>query len=143
MKNNYFVFSAKHRIINFKNSVGKFGELMACQYLKWNRYRILRRNYREKFDEIDVIAKSIDKCIVFVEVKTLLFRDLKSESMLSPEDNFTREKFRKIKRICEMFVAKHQKIIDLNIGWRIDLLALEIYPNLNKILIKHYKNVNK
>jgi putative endonuclease len=143
MKNNYSVFSAKHQKINFNNSLGQTGETMACKFLKSNKYKILKRNYREKFDEIDIIAKSIDKCLVFIEVKTMSYSNIKSEIMRSPEDNFTSSKFRKIKRICEMFVAKHPDIIEMKIGWRIDLLDIEIYPNLNKILIRHYKKVNK
>ena len=126
-----------------KKSIGEYGERIAYQYLKRNKYRILKKNYREKFDEIDIIAKSRIECLIFFEVKTINYPEDKLINMLSPEDNFTISKFRKIKRLCEMFVAKHKKIINWKVGWRIDLITIEIYETKNKILIKHYKNVYK
>lgn len=53
----------------YKQSLGKYGEEFACEFLKKKRYKILERNYKNKYGEIDIIA-SIKKTIVFVEVKT-------------------------------------------------------------------------
>lgn len=44
------------------------GELLAEQYLKKQKYKILEKNYRNKIGEIDIIAKDKDT-LVFVEVK--------------------------------------------------------------------------
>ena len=52
-------------------NIGKIGENKACEYLKNKGYRIIDRNYREKFGEIDIIAVSRDLTLVFVEVKTI------------------------------------------------------------------------
>ena len=49
---------------------GKIGEEAAVAYLEDNGYEILKRNYRQRFGEIDIIA--LDKAsreIVFAEVK--------------------------------------------------------------------------
>jgi len=48
---------------------GNTGEIMAANYLQEKGYKILRRNYRYKHAEIDLIAEK-DNCLVFVEVKT-------------------------------------------------------------------------
>lgn len=49
--------------------LGDKGERAACRFLKKQGYRILARQYRNQFGEIDIIA--IDRqCIVFAEVKT-------------------------------------------------------------------------
>lgn len=48
---------------------GPFGEKVAETYLKKEGYRILEKNYRTRFGEIDIIAEDGDD-IVFVEVKT-------------------------------------------------------------------------
>ncbi|MBR4720264.1 MAG: YraN family protein [Clostridia bacterium] len=49
--------------------IGDFGETEACKYLENQGIRVLKRNYRERGGEIDIIAKDGDT-IVFAEVKT-------------------------------------------------------------------------
>jgi len=52
-----------------KKNIGNWGEGLACSYLKKRGYKILDRNFRTIFGEIDIVAKS-KRMIVFVEVKT-------------------------------------------------------------------------
>ncbi len=52
-----------------QRAVGKAGEDNAVKYLQKQGYRILERNFRCRFGEIDLIAR--DKgVLVFIEVKT-------------------------------------------------------------------------
>ena len=53
----------------FNKFKGDFGELKATKYLKKQKYKIVKRNFKNKVGEIDIIAKQKDT-IVFVEVKT-------------------------------------------------------------------------
>lgn len=57
-------------MINSKNKrdVGGRYEELAAQYLMKKGYNILERNYRNRFGEIDIIAKD-GNTIVYVEVK--------------------------------------------------------------------------
>ena len=52
-----------------KREIGDIGENEATKYLKKNKYKILERNFRKKYGEIDIIAKKGEN-IAFVEVKT-------------------------------------------------------------------------
>ncbi len=119
-----------------KQNIGKIGEDLACKHLINNGYKIIERNYRTKWDEIDVITKAKDGILVFVEVKTL--RD--SPSGLMPEDNLTVAKRRKISRACQLFAAQRPELIKENKGGRIDLVAISI-NNGGKNEIKHYENI--
>jgi putative endonuclease len=52
---------------------GNKGEEVAAEYLAKKGYEILARNYREKYGEIDIVARCKVKgesFVVFVEVKT-------------------------------------------------------------------------
>ena len=52
-----------------RQELGKIGENMAADVLRSKGYQILRRNYRCKSGEIDIIAQKLGE-ICFVEVKT-------------------------------------------------------------------------
>ncbi|MFQ5480897.1 MAG: YraN family protein [Thermodesulfobacteriota bacterium] len=47
---------------------GKKGEALAERFLKKKGYRILEKNYRTHFGEVDIIARD-GKSLVFIEVK--------------------------------------------------------------------------
>lgn len=57
--------------MNTKQTIGKFGEDVSCEYLRKNDYNILDRNFSCRQGELDIIAYDTKTNeIVFVEVKT-------------------------------------------------------------------------
>ena len=56
-------------IKKFNRIKGDRGEKMAAKFLKRSGYKILERNYRSPFGEVDIIAGKGD-VVAFVEVKT-------------------------------------------------------------------------
>ena len=60
----------KHNLKKSSVEIGHINETKACKYLINKGYKILARNYRLKFGEIDIIC-SKDKTIIAIEVKTL------------------------------------------------------------------------
>jgi putative endonuclease len=122
-------------------NVGKIGENAALKYLIKKEYRIIERNHKEKWDEIDIIAITNDKILVFCEVKTIIKREELPEFNLLPEDNMTSGKFRKISRACRIFAGKHPGLIDEEKGWRIDLVAVDLTINGEAKAIRHYENI--
>ncbi|WP_258171205.1 YraN family protein [Paenibacillus sp. R14(2021)] len=57
------------RLGNARQSIGRFGEHAAEQYLIEQGYSILGRNWRCRSGELDIIAKQ-EKTLVIVEVRT-------------------------------------------------------------------------
>lgn len=115
---------------------GQLGENLACEYLVGKGYRVLKRNYRQKWGEIDIAARAPDNTLVFVEVKTI--SDPGGESLL-PEDEASGSKIKKLKRTCELFVSKFGELLDEKRGWRIDLVAIELREQTPTI--RHYENI--
>ena len=53
-----------------RKNVGRGGENIACQFLERHGYKVVERNYRRKWGEIDIIATK-DGTVRFVEVKAV------------------------------------------------------------------------
>ncbi|WP_093883911.1 YraN family protein [Syntrophus gentianae] len=81
---------------------GKIGEEMAAAYLEAAGYRILERNYRCPFGEIDIIAQEGDT-LVFVEVKSR-----RSENYGLPQLAVGPEKQRRISKISLFYLQSHR-----------------------------------
>lgn len=150
------------KIVNFRNlckmfymtyrtQLGQLGEDIACEYLVENKYKLIERNFRQKWGEIDIIAKAPDKTLVFVEVKTVTGVKCETNETISAEDQLTGAKLTKLQRTASLYANHNSKIVDDEKGWRIDLLAITI--NINSELaepltiskkdyvIKHYENI--
>ena len=54
----------------YKKLLGREGEDVVYNYLKKSGYKILEKNYHCPFGEADIIAKTKDGSIAFIEVKT-------------------------------------------------------------------------
>ncbi len=106
-----------------KSELGKFGEDVACEYLRDLGYQVLERNVRRTYGELDIVAKDSAGVLAFVEVKTMY-----ASEFLKPEDNLTSAKLKKFQRIASLFAGAHANLIRDDRGWRVDLLAISI-PN--------------
>ncbi|MDO8516189.1 MAG: YraN family protein [bacterium] len=105
-------------------SIGKIGEDMASKYLQERGCRIIERNYKERFGEIDIIAKGKGGRLLFVEVKTLAKNE--DENALIPEDNMSASKIGKFKRVAQAFANANPALVRENAGWQIDCIAISI-----------------
>lgn len=79
-------------------STGFAGEQMASDYLKRQGYEILCRNFREKFAEIDIVARR-GEVLCFVEVKAR-----NSTEYGLPCEAVDWKKQMKIRRLAEVFL---------------------------------------
>jgi putative endonuclease len=107
------------------NEFGKKGEAIAAEYLVKKGYSILRKNWRYKQLEVDIIASLGNKLIV-VEVKTRT-----SATWGDPSEAISKGKIRYLAEAAEAFVNFNN--IDLEI--RFDVIA--ILPKGNQWQIDH------
>ena len=115
--------------MNHNQTIGKWGEAVAMEYLRTKGYAILENNFRTPFGEIDIIA-SVEGLIVFVEVKTRT-----SRTFGLPEEALTYRKLKHMRSCAEYYAAGH------DIGtWQCDAIAVEKIRGATP-QIEHFENV--
>ena len=82
-----------------RRQTGLFGEERAAQALTEAGYRVLARNYRCRYGEIDLVAEE-GETIIFVEVKAR-----RSTAYGDPALAITRQKQRRIARAAQHYLA--------------------------------------
>lgn len=97
---------------------GRIGEDFAVNLLLKNGYKIIDRNFRGRFGEIDVVAEHLG-ALIFVEVKTRW-----SNKFGKPEEAVTPQKLRKIAKTAEYFSITHPS---LSKKLRIEVVAIEAW----------------
>lgn len=119
-----------------KSVLGTEGENFAADYLKHQGYEVIERNYRKPWGELDIVARAPDKTLVFAEVKTMSGF---GPGGLQPEDQMSRAKMGKFKKIAEFYANRKSKLVNDRKGWRLDLITLTKVGN--DFLVKHYQNI--
>lgn len=99
-----------------RNKLGKWGESIAALHLESRGFEILERNWRCSRGEIDLVAR-VGETLVFVEVKTR-----RGRAMGMPEQGLTPYKSRRLLELAQLYLSHH----DLDVSWRIDLVAVEL-----------------
>jgi putative endonuclease len=104
---------------------GKDFEDEVSKYLIKLKYKIVKRNFKSKVGEIDIIAKD-GKTIVFVEVK--------GRNSDYPVENIDENKIFKIRKVAELYLS-------ITNSWEEDMRfdAIIIRNIHNKITIEHIK----
>lgn len=93
-----------------RKDVGKGGEDIACQFLLRKGYKIIDRNYRRKWGEIDIIALK-DGVVRFVEVKAVSrdkTPDFSREMDYRPEELVHKSKLRKVARTAALYMEERK-----------------------------------
>ncbi|MCX8095219.1 MAG: YraN family protein [Caldisericia bacterium] len=110
--------------------LGNLGEEIASEYLKNKGYKIICKNYRTRFGEIDLISEK-DNEIIFIEVRTK-----SSSNLLLPEESITKKKIYNYKKLALEYLLSTQKKYK-NI--KFDFIGIE-YKSENNFKINHIKN---
>jgi putative endonuclease len=115
----------------FSRILGQQGERRAARYLRQKGYQIIRRNFRVRGGEVDLVCRD-GECLVFVEVKTRT-----AGGLGYPEDAVQRVKQLRLLRAVNCYLAK------LSLpppAYRVDVVSIEYAPTGPADII-HYQNV--
>ena len=110
-----FLTKAKHFL------TGEAAERDACSYLIEYNLKLITKNYRCKFGEIDIIMQD-KQSLVFVEVR---FR--KNETFGSGAETITYNKQKKLIKTASYYLQQHPKTAHL--AARFDVISMSTEPN--------------
>ncbi len=128
-----------------RQSTGRFGENLAADYLLQRGYRILARNVRTAYGEIDLVAlqdapdapgnpNSGGDVLVFVEVKTR-----RTKGFGFPEESITSTKRAHMQAAAQAYLQTNP---DRDGDWRLDVIAIRISgPKESETEIIHFENI--
>jgi putative endonuclease len=101
-----------------RQELGALGEQVAVEHLQSLGWRILQRNWRCRYGELDLIATDGPGTVVFVEVKTRT-----GDGFGGLEHAVTPQKVRRIRRLAGLWLAGQDD------GWpslRIDVVGVRV-----------------
>lgn len=120
---------------------GSKGERAAAEMLEQKGYEVLERNYRSKWGEVDIVARTrvradslarVDEYVVFVEVKTKT-----GEDWGEPWEMIDRHKLRRVENMGHLWCEEY--------GWRglcrIDVVGVWLDSLGSVTRLEHWENV--
>ena len=116
-----------------KARIGVLGENIACDFLFKKRFKIVQRNFKARYGELDIIAIH-KKTLVFIEVKTRT-----SLRFGTPEEAITPRKLHELVQTAQYYVILHPELPTL---MRIDVIGImmdEITEEVQRIT--HTENI--
>lgn len=118
--------------MKISSPVGVKGEDLAVDYLRKKGYRIIERNFRKGYGEIDIIALE-NKVLVFVEVKTRT-----TDLYGTPFEQISSSKLRSLVKTAEFYRHTNSNLPD---QIRIDAIGVMLDSNGNAKDIDHIENI--
>lgn len=107
------------------NPTAILGEEKACEYLKKSGFKIIERNFRKGYGEIDIVAidptVASEKVLAFVEVKTRT-----SSSFGTPFEAITYWKLKTLIKTAQFYKLTHPNLPE---SLRIDAIAVTLNGN--------------
>ena len=115
-----------------RKAIGAYGEDLACKFLQKRGYKIIDRNVKFSYLEIDIVSRK-KKTTSFIEVKT------RTVSSLGAADQALRSaQIKKLKRA--MVAYSIQNGIKLN-TIQLDFVSVDIDREKKTARIKHYPDI--
>jgi putative endonuclease len=109
-------------------ALGKQGEQFAADYLQRCGYTLVETNWRRRDGELDLVMYQ-GKTLVFVEVRT------RRSGLEAAFESISPRKRRILERLAFAYLEAH----DLDLDWRIDIVAVTLSP-ANQPIIEHIEN---
>jgi putative endonuclease len=118
--------------VKISNPIAVAGEDLACEFLKKKGYKIIERNFRKGYGEIDIICVK-DNVLIFVEVKTRT-----SNKFGTPFEAISYFKLKSLLKTAEFYKVLNPRLPD---ALRIDAISVLLDYSNNPVSIEHIENI--
>lgn len=115
------------------NPTARRGEEIASRFLQKHGYKIIDRNFRKGYGEIDIIAL-YQNVLVFVEVKTRT-----SQEFGSPLEAIAPWKLRSLIKTVQFYKMTHKNLPE---QMRIDAISVMLSPGGEEEKVEHVENIS-
>ncbi len=128
---------------------GQIGEDIVVKHLVKQGFKILERNYRKKWGEIDIIAEK-NKILHFVEVKTVSYETLSDQTKKyydqhQPEENVHFFKKKRLERAIQTYLAEknvsYETFDNEGLEFQVDIAAVFLKKSTIENEIRITENV--
>lgn len=115
------------------NPTAKKGEDLAVEYLSKHGYKIIERNFRKGYGEIDIICVK-DNTLIFVEVKT------RTSSLYGGAiEAIAYHKIKSLIKTVQFYKMLHPNLPE---SLRIDAILIDLFTNNEVKNIEHIENIS-
>lgn len=122
-----------------KQKIGAIGEDIACKFLENKGFKIVARNYRKKWGEVDIIARE-NGVLHFVEVKTVSHLPQGGGvDSYRPEDNIHPWKLQRLSRTIQTYLL--EKDIPKDADWYFDVVVVFLDQQTKKARVRFLENI--
>ena len=124
-------------------STGQMGEAVAAEYLIKRQHKILDKNYRKPWGEIDIVTVLAGR-LFFIEVKTTAhasmfeFEQYQSDGSFAPEQNVNNVKKHRLRRVIETWLLDRK----LDVPRQLDVLAVHLVEPEKFAAVKVFPNIS-
>jgi putative endonuclease len=126
------MFFSKVELPQDRTTIGQIGETAACSYLEKKGLRFLKKNWKCKIGEIDLVMLD-GRELVFVEVKTRLESRFAVRSLFFP---ITEKKKQKLRNLALLY-TRGRSCVEHD-GFRIDAVGVVLArESLRVLYIEH------
>jgi putative endonuclease len=105
-------------------NIGEIGETLVAEWLQTQSAKILKRNWSCRLGELDLIARTHDRTIALVEVKTRSTYNWDIDGLLA----LTPSKQRKLWKTAELFILAHPQWADRPFRFDVALVSHSAAP---------------
>ena len=123
------------------NLIGTIGEDVAVEFLESKGHKILSRNYRKAYGELDIVSRGKDENVHFVEVKTVSYETeangVPYETGYRPEENVHPAKVKRLMHTIEAYILEK----DIGEEWQFDVIAVYLDDQKKEAKVRWLENV--